>query len=423
MRVLVCPTAFKGSLTAARVADAMREGVARGLPGAETTLLPLSDGGPGLLDALRASEDGRLETVPGVSGPLSAPARGPDAGAPGGAGSERSGVGDEGARAGATVPGRLLLLEDGRTAVVESADACGLALLEPSARDPLRTHTRGVGDLVRAAMDRAPAALIVGLGGSATCDGGVGAARQSGYRFLDDRGGELPDGGGALADLAEIRPPAPDGREGNTAPPVPELLALADVDNPLLGPEGAAATYAPQKGADRRAVERLESGLRQLVEVAARDLEADPARVRAAAERPGAGAAGGLAFGLEVFFGARVTGGTAWVLRRVGFDRALERSDLVVTGEGAYDRTTDRGKVVGEVVRRARDSGVPVRLVCGRIEGRLPDGVLGEDGGGRTLDAEGVAAVTARAVGGASEGGSGEDESGRHGAGGRPPRG
>ena len=398
MRVLICPTAFKGSLAAARVAAAMRDGVVRALPGAEPALLPLSDGGPGLIDSLHGAGGGRVEPVPGVSGPLSARAPREEAGAGRGEESEPRERGEATGGSEGTVRGRLLLLEEGRTVVVESADACGLALIEPSERDPLRTHTRGVGDLIRAAMERAPAALVVGLGGSATCDGGVGAARRLGYRFLDDRGGELPDGGGALAELAETRPPDTGGESGDPAPHGPELLALADVNDPLLGPGGAAATYAPQKGADPQGVERLEAGLRRLVEVAERDLEADPARVRAAAERPGAGAAGGLAFGLEVFLGARVTGGTGWVLRRVGFDRALERADLVVTGEGAYDRTTERGKIVGEVIRRARRAGVPVRLVCGRIDGQLPEGVRGADGGGRTLDAGGVAAATTRVL-------------------------
>lgn len=381
MRVLICPTAFKGSLGAARAARAMEEGVRNTLPGARCTRLPLSDGGPGLIESLESAGGGRIVEVEGVPGPA------PGADAYGARGRSRS-----------EARGRVLLLDGGRTAVVESADACGLALLPPEARDPLTTQTRGVGHLLLAARDREPATLVVGLGGSATCDGGSGAARTFGYRFLDERGGELPDGGGSLVDLTDIRLPAGSSDDGAASGAVPELLALADVDNPLLGPEGAAATYAPQKGADPAGVERLEAGLRRLVEVTSRDLEADPVHVRAAAERPGAGAAGGLAFGLEVFLGARVAGGTSWVLRRVGFGDALEEADLVVSGEGAYDRTTQRGKVVGEVLRRAREAGVPVRLVCGRIEGELPPGVRGEDGGGRVLDAAGVAAATERAL-------------------------
>ena len=381
MRVLICPTAFKGSLGAARAARAMEEGVRRALPGAACTRLPLSDGGPGLIESLENAGPDRIVEAGNVSGPVPA--------------GDATATGD---RSRAEVRGRVLLLDGGRTAVVESADACGLALLPPEARDPLTTHTRGVGDLLLAAMDREPARLVVGLGGSATCDGGSGAARTVGYRFLDERGGELPDGGGSLVDLADIRRPAGSSGDGSASRAVPELLALADVDNPLLGPEGAAATYAPQKGADPAGVERLEAGLRRLVEVASRDLEADPGRVRAAADRQGAGAAGGLAFGLEVFLGARVVGGTDWVLRRVGFGDALEDADLVVSGEGAYDRTTERGKVVGEVIRRAREAGVPVRLVCGRIEGELPPGVRGEDGGGRVLDAGGVAAAAERVL-------------------------
>lgn len=388
MRALICPTAFKGSLGAAEAARAMEEGVRRALSGTDCRRLPLSDGGPGLIESLTDAGDAGVVEAEEVSGPLSAA----DAGKPGGGGGP--------------VSGRILLLDDGRTAVVESADACGLGLLSPDVRDPLRTDTRGVGELILAAMERTPTTVIVGLGGSATSDGGVGAARAFGYRFLDEASGELPGGGGALAGLAEIRRPV--GAPGDDgAPAVPELVALADVNNPLLGPEGAAATYAPQKGAGPEDVERLEEGLRRLVEVAARDLEADPVHVRTAAERPGAGAAGGLAFGLEVFLGARVVGGTSWVLRRVGFDAELEDADLVITGEGAYDRTTGRGKVVGEVLRRAREAGVPVRLVCGRIEGELPENVRGEDGRGSVLDADGVAAAAERAARGAREGSSG----------------
>lgn len=387
MRVLICPTAFKGTLGASEAADAMGDGVRSGLAGSRIRTLPLSDGGPGLIESLQRIEGGRVLGVDGVSGPRPDPE---DGGTP--------------ADVGGRVRGRVLLLDDGRMAVVESADACGLDLLPRSERDPLRTHTRGVGELLRVAMGEGAAAVAVGLGGSATCDGGAGAARRFGYRFLDGRGEELPDGGGALTGLDEIRSPSADDGSPEEARSAPELLALADVDNPLLGPDGAAATYAPQKGAGSEGVRILEDGLGRLVEVAASDLAADPASVRAAAERPGAGAAGGLAFGLEVFLGASVTGGTAWVLRRVGFDRALREADLVVTGEGAYDRTTDRGKVVGEVVRRSREAGVPVRLVCGRIEGELPPGVRGVDGSGGILDAEGVAGAAARAVAGADGG-------------------
>lgn len=397
-RILVCPTAFKGSLGASEAAAAMAKGAARARPGAAIRRLPVSDGGPGLIDALRASESGR-----GADGELDGKGD-PSVLDPRDAAAPQEEVRDVAGPAGGTARGRVLLLDDGRIAVLESADACGLALLTERERDPLRTDTTGVGDLLRAALDAAPAAAVVGLGGSATCDGGTGAARRFGYGFLDERGGELRDGGGSLAELEEIGLPG-SGGSGAAPPAVPELLALADVDNPLLGPEGAAATYAPQKGAGPEDVERLEAGLRRLVEVAARDLPADPARARAAAERPGAGAAGGLAFGLDVFLGARVIGGGAWVLRRVGFDGALEGADLVITGEGAYDRTTDRGKVVGEVLRRSRDAGVPVGLVCGRIEGELPAGVRGEDGAGARLDARGVARATERLVSGAMRGG------------------
>lgn len=358
--ILVAPTAFKGTISAAAAADAMASGARRAAPTAEVRAVPLSDGGPGLLDALRASLG---------DGVLSVPATGPLGGA---------------------VEVRVLRADG--DAVLESADACGLHLVPAGARDPLRATTLGVGEALRvlvpgarpraggAAGRRSITRVLLGLGGSATVDGGAGMARALGWRLLDARGGEIPVGGGALAALAAIVPPAP-------RPPLPPVTALADVDGPLLGARGAARVFGPQKGADAAGVDRLEAGLARLADVVRAELGVDVADV------PGAGAAGGLGAGVMAFLGGRLVSGSRWTLDAVGFDALLRRARLVVTGEGAYDEQTEMGKVVGEVVRRARAVGVPVVLVCGAISGEPPAGVLALDGGGRILDAEALASL------------------------------
>lgn len=400
MRVLISPTAFKGSFTAEEATAALARGASRALPEAEVRRLPLSDGGPGFLEAVRAAGDAAADAEEGE--------------ARGAAASRlfRVEVRDP---LGRPAEARILLTPAGE-AVVESADACGLHLLAEEERNPRRTHTLGVGDLLRAAAAREAKRVVVGLGGSATCDGGTGAARAFGYRFLDEEGRSLEPGGGELARLTRVERGWRDGAEASADPDVaPEpgpgsrgllrllddvdLVALADVSNPLLGPDGAARTFAPQKGASPEAVERLETGLARLAEVAGRDLPDAAGR----SSDPGTGAAGGLGYGLAAFLGARLEMGSEWVLERTGFDGALEGADLVVTGEGAFDRTTGMGKVVGEVIRRARARSVPVALVCGRVGGEVPDGVVAADGEGEWVDADALAELaegaTARAVG------------------------
>jgi glycerate 2-kinase len=335
--ILVAPTAFKGTMGAAEVAAALARGLTRA--GFAARELPLSDGGPGLLDALAgvATGEGRAR----VAGPRGAP-----------------------------VDARFLWL--GGSAVLESAAACGLTLVAADSRDPERADTAGVAELLLAAAsaDR----IVLGLGGSATVDGGAGMARRLGWRFEDAAGRPvaLPAG---LARLARIRPPA-------EPVPLPPVRALADVRAPLTGPGGAAAVFGPQKGAAPAAVARLAAGLERL---AAR-LEADVGR--AVAELPGGGAAGGLGAGAVAFLGAELIAGSPWVLETVSFDAALAAARAVVTGEGSYDAQTPLGKVPGEVVRRALAAGVPVVVVAGRIDGALPPGVHGLDGGGRRLDAQ-----------------------------------
>lgn len=309
--VVVVGQAFKETLGVHQVAEALAAGVRAA--GAVPRVVLGSDGGDGLLDALEARR-----TTHRVTGPLGRP-----------------------------VTAEVGWLADG-TAVVESRLACGLGLVPPDGRDPLVTTTRGVGELVSAAVAAGATRVLVGLGGSATMDGGLGSARAWGWRAFDPDGRSLGEGGGALEALARLEPgPRPRAR----------LTALADVRNALLGPDGA-AVYAPQKGADARAVARLSGGLARLVTAAA--AWDGPAH----AARPGAGAAGGLGFGLACFGGADLVAGAAWVLDRNGLDRALEGADLVVVAEGGFDATSLAGKLTGEVLRRARARDVPAAVVA-----------------------------------------------------------
>jgi len=406
MRVLVGLTAFKGSLGAAEACAAVARGIAAERPGWALERLPLSDGGPGLLDALAAS---------GGATPDGGPPREADREIGGGAGPIGAGFSrlehvEVSGPLGSPARGRILWL--GREAVLESADACGLEALG-EVRAPLRADTRGVGELVLQALENGAEAVRIGLGGSASTDGGTGLARVFGWRFLDGAGRELPPGGGALRDLARIEPgwrpgaAVAGGRGAGEEPGADRPLritALADVETRLTGMRGAARTFGPQKGATAAEVELLAAGLERLAEIVASDLGpwgADAARL------PGSGAAGGLGAGCVAFLGGRLVPGAAWVLERTGFGERLSGADLVVTGEGAWDRSSGAGKITAEVLRRARQTGVPSVLLCGRLEAAVPAGVTAFDAGGGWLDAEGLEVLAARAVRSLQEPGAG----------------
>ncbi|MFJ8436735.1 glycerate kinase [Kitasatospora sp. NPDC094019] len=318
MRIVLAPDSFKGTATAAEAARALADGWRSVRPADQLLPLPMADGGEGTLDAVAAARPGATaHEVPGCAGPDGRP-----------------------------VPGRYLRLPDG-TALVELATASGLPLLGDRPA-PLTATTRGTGEAIAAALDAGATALTVALGGSASTDGGAGLLSALGLRALDRSGTPLPDGGGALAalarvDLDRLRPAPPGG-----------VRLLTDVTNPLLGPNGAAAVYGPQKGAGPAEAALLELGLGRY----ARLLGGDPGQ-------PGAGAAGGTAFGLAAAWGARITPGAAAVADLLGLDTALAGADLVITGEGRFDATSLQGKVVGEVLGRAARAGVPARLVAG----------------------------------------------------------
>ena len=342
--ILVCPTDYKGTITAATAARALARGAREARPEAEIVELPVSDGGPGLIDALLAARGGDLHTVR-VSDPLGRP-----------------------------VDARVLVvqLERGRVAIAESADACGMHLLGRAELDPMRLGSGGVGALIEAAA-RFADTVVLGLGGSATVDGGVGMAAALGWRFLDADGRDLKPGGAALRRLEHIR--APDVRA------LPRVVALADVRNPLIGRQGAARVFAPQKGASEADVEVLAEGLARLADVILRDIGVDVASVE------GAGAAGGLGAACSAFLGASLARGADWVLRAVDFDERLARASLVITGEGAWDAQSSMGKVTGEVIARAERARVPVLLVAGHVGGELPAHVTPVRSKGGMLDA------------------------------------
>lgn len=287
--------------------------------------MPIADGGDGLLDVLVSELGGRRAR---------AAARGP--------------LGERRTAAFGLLPGGV--------AVIEMALASGLALVPPARRRPMEATSRGVGDLIRAALSGGAKEIWIGLGGSATNDGGAGMARALGVRFLDAAGRELPDGVGPLARLARIDASGllPSARRAR-------FIALSDVTNPLLGPRGSARVYGPQKGATPRQVQKIESALANYARYIKEDLGKDVAR------KPGAGAAGGLGAGLFAFLNARCRPGAAFVLGALDAARAVAESDLVITGEGRLDHQSFFGKAPVELARLARRGRKPVLFLCGSV--------------------------------------------------------
>jgi len=339
--VLIAPNAFKGTLTAPQAARAIDEGVVAARPSAFCRQLPLADGGDGFLETALAARAGELVQLQ-VAGPILDP-----------------------------VQAAYGWLPDAATALIELAQTSGLQLVtHPSPDTAARATTKGLGELLRHVLARRPATILVGLGGSATTDGGSGLASALGFRLLDRQGQPIGSGGVGLIDLDRIDASGADRHLGAT-----ELVAACDVVSPLLGPHGAAALCAPQKGADPATVQLLEQGLRRLDEVAARDLHGF-----GLGERPGAGAAGGAAFGLGAFCGARFEEGVSLVADLVGLDAALDEAELVITGEGHFDETSLSGKVTGEVLRRSAQRGLPCLVLVGDADPAL-DPAVREFGG------------------------------------------
>ena len=326
LRIVIAPQAFKQSVGARQAAVAIQNGVRRVVPDAEITLIPVADGGDGTLAALIDTSGGQyFEAV--VSGPLGEP-----------------------------TPARWGVMGDGQTAVIEMALASGLARLADEQRNPRVATTYGTGQLMAAALDAGYTRIIVGLGGSATNDGGTGMAAALGVRFRDADGDDLEPGGAALArlasiDLSDVHPGLADAA----------IVGATDVTNPLCGDAGASAIFGPQKGATPEMVAELDGCLANLARVIRNDLGID------VADMPGAGAAGGLGAGLIAFANAGLRSGIDMVCDALDFDRYAAAADLVITGEGRADRSTVFDKAPVGIARRSAAFGVPTLLLAGSL--------------------------------------------------------
>lgn len=334
MRIIVAPDSYKGSLSALAVAQAMERGIHAVFPKAEVVKVPIADGGEGTVDALVAATGGRrMETV--VRGPMGQPVCAPWG-----------------------------ISGDGSTAFIEMAAASGLTLVPNERRDPRISSTYGTGELLKAALDAGLRKVILGIGGSATNDGGTGLARALGARFFDASDEELSEGGADLARLHRIDLSGLDPRLTETS-----LLVACDVDNPLCGPRGASAVYGPQKGATPSMVAELDEALGVFATVATQTTGRD------IANNPGAGAAGGLGAGLLFFTPTLLHPGVSIVLEATGFEAKMQGGDLVLTGEGRTDFQTAMGKAPVGVAEVARRCGVPVICLSGGL-GEGADEVL-----------------------------------------------
>ncbi len=330
IKIVIAPQAFKGGLGAREAARAMQEGVLGVLSDADIALVPVADGGGGTLEvlmgeALVGNEGRYLESR--VAGPLGEP-----------------------------VTARWGVIAGGRTGVIEMAQASGLVLVPEGRRDPRLTSSYGTGELIGAALDEGCGEIIVGLGGSATNDGGVGMAQALGASFIDASGTELPRGGAALSRLKHIDLSNMDPRLKETS-----ILAATDVTNPLCGPEGASAVYGPQKGATPDIVMELDAALERFANAVRRDLGIEVLSLT------GAGAAGGMGAGLVAVLGAELVSGAALVCDTVRLDDQLAGAGLAITGEGMLDGQTVYNKAPMEVAHRAIAQGVPVIVVAGAL--------------------------------------------------------
>ncbi len=325
-RITVAVDSFKGSLSSREVADAFAQGWMSVLPECEVRKVCIADGGEGTVEALAETLGGEyVETE--VADPL-----------------------------GRRICARYGIVDSGRTAVVEMSAASGLPLLAPEERNPLHTSTYGTGELIADALSRGCRKFLVGIGGSATNDGGMGMLRALGYRFLDAEGRELDGTGETLGVVAAI-----DDSGVMTAVREAEFIVACDVNNPLYGPQGAACVYAPQKGADEATVKLLDAGLRNYAEVVERY---NGAKV---ADMPGAGAAGGLGAGFVALLGARLERGIDMVLDAMNFAEIISGSDLVITGEGRIDRQTVMGKAPSGVLQAASAQSIPTIAIGGAV--------------------------------------------------------
>ncbi|HVM59245.1 MAG TPA: glycerate kinase [Verrucomicrobiae bacterium] len=343
MKIVVALDKFKGSLTAPRACEIVREAILSVRPDVTIVVKPMADGGDGTAEVFRSALGGEWVQHE-VTGPLP----------------------------GMLVNARYLWLAQERLAVVEMAQASGLVLLKPEQRNPLRTHSHGTGELLCYAASRGAQRILLAVGGSATIDGGVGAARAGGWRFVGANGKQVELGGGELGRIVKIEDPKSDPKLDEEDFLNFSLEVLCDVDNPLCGERGAARVFGPQKGATPEMVEQLDAGLRHLAELVKTQLGKDIADV------PGAGAAGGLAFGALAFMDAKLIPGVEAVAEAIGLKAELADADWIITGEGRFDEQSFRGKVVSGVAKLASQHGVKVGVLAGSVS--TPDKVWHREG-------------------------------------------
>lgn len=326
MKVAIAPDSFKGSMTALEAAKCIERGLKRALFGVTCRKIPMADGGEGTVRAIVDATAGRLISRT-VQDPL-----------------------------GRKIRSTFGISGDRKTAIIEMAAASGLALLKPRERNPMKTTTFGTGELIRHALSLNVKRILIGIGGSATNDGGMGVAQALGARFLDARGSEISSGGGLLKKLNRIEMSGLDPRLKHV-----KVEVACDVDNPLTGLHGAAKVYAPQKGATVAMVRELDAGLSHFAAIVKRDVGLDIATV------PGSGAAGGLGGGLMAFLRGKLRPGIDVVIDSVKLVQRIKGCDLVITGEGRMDHQTAFGKTPHGVARVAKQAGLPVIAICGSL--------------------------------------------------------
>ena len=326
-KVVVASDSFKGCLTSMQVAEGVEAGIRKCCPDCQVVKLAVADGGEGTVDALLETMGGRRVSAE-VSDPLGRPCM-----------------------------AEYAILNDEVTAVMEMSSASGLTLLKHEERNPLLTSTYGTGQMIADALDRGCRRFLIGIGGSATNDAGMGMLEALGCRFLDQEGNQLRGCGESMTrvvtiDMSDLRP------EVNES----EFIVACDVDSPFHGPEGAAYVYGPQKGATPEMLIHLDDGLRNMADLIAREMGIQ------VADMPGAGAAGGLGGAFKAFLNAGLRRGAEMVLEAIGFDEIIKDADLVITGEGRIDAQTMTGKLPYAVARRAGAQGIPVLAICGAAE-------------------------------------------------------
>lgn len=340
MKIILAPDSYKGSLTAIDACAAMEKGIEKAYPDADIKSMPMADGGEGTVDSLVRATNGKTYEKE-VVGPLGEP-----------------------------VKARYGILGDGVTAVIEMAEASGLYLISVDQRNPMKTTTFGTGQLIKEALDRGCRKFILGIGGSATNDGGVGMASALGVKFLDKDGRSIGHGGGSLKELKRIEVSSLDSRIKTST-----FQVACDVDNPLCGKRGASFIFGPQKGADEKMVIQLDKNLAHYARIIERDLGVNVMNI------PGAGAAGGLGAGMLAFLGASLKPGVQMVIETVKLEEILKDADLLITGEGKCDSQTIMGKTPFGLAKIAQKYNVPVVIIAGSLgdgaEALFDFGVIG----------------------------------------------